>query len=63
MDNQNIKKDINGIMPTTFIRNEQYHNFILSQVLRPLQGMLGFEKTIEDIRYKPFGKNATTVKT
>lgn len=40
--------------------NEQYHEFILSQVVRPYQGMLGREKRIENLRYVPFGGGETS---
>ena len=51
----------NMVLPAAVIRNEQYHNFVLSQIVRPMQGMLGIEKRVEDLRYKPFGKNDTTL--
>lgn len=42
------------------IINTQYHEFILSQIVRPYQKTLGFEKRIESMRYVPSGKNETT---
>lgn len=50
----------NPLLPAGVLANSQYHEFILGQIVRPYQGMLGFEKRIESMRYVPFGKNATT---
>ena len=49
------------MLPAGVIRNEQYHEFILSQIVRPYQRGLGREKRVEAMRYKPFGKNETTI--
>ena len=48
-------------LPAAVLRNDQYHEFVLGQIVRPYQGMLGFEKRIENMRYVPFGKNETTI--
>ena len=49
------------VLAAGVIRNEQYHEFILSQIVRPYQRGLGREKRVEAMRYKPFGKNETTI--
>lgn len=59
-NNQVTANNDNEVLAASVIRNEQYHEFILSEIIRPYQGMLGFEKRIEEIRYVPFGKNETT---
>jgi hypothetical protein len=54
------RNDGNTVLPAAVLRNSQYHEFILGQIVRPYQSMLGFEKRIESMRYVPFGKNETT---
>lgn len=41
------------------IENTQYKDFILTHVLRPFQNMLGIDKTIENIKFKPNINNKT----
>ena len=53
--------DAKRVLPAAVIRNDQYHEFILSHIVRPYQTMIGREKRIEGMRYKPFGKNETTI--
>ena len=60
----NLKQKINmetNVQGLDVIRNDQYHEFILSHIVRPYQTMIGREKRIEGMRYKPFGKNETTI--
>jgi hypothetical protein len=49
------------MLASGLIRNEQYHEFILTHIVRPYQTMIGREKRVEGMRYKPFGKNETTI--
>ena len=55
------RNDGNTVLPAAVLRNDQYHDFVLGQIVRPYQGMLGFKKRIESMRYVPFGKNETTI--
>jgi hypothetical protein len=55
------RNDGNAVLPAAVLRNDQYHEFVLGQIVRPYQGMLGREKRIENMRYVPFGKNETTI--
>ncbi len=55
------RNDGNTVLPAAVLRNDQYHEFVLGQIVRPYQGMLGREKRIENMRYVPFVKNETTI--
>lgn len=55
------RNDGNTVVPAAVLRNDQYSEFVLRQIVRPFQGMLGFEKRIEIIRYVPFGENETSI--
>lgn len=50
----------NTMSHAAILINSQYHEFILGQILRPYQGMLGLEKRIEFMTYVTFGKNEKT---
>ncbi|MBK7959560.1 MAG: hypothetical protein IPK03_16640 [Bacteroidetes bacterium] len=45
-----------------FFTTTNITEFIIGQIVRPYQGMLGFEKRIESMRYVPFSKTETTIK-
>ena len=55
------RNDGNTVLTAAVLRNDQYHEFVLGQIVRPYQGMLGREKRIENMRYVPFGKNERTI--